>query len=499
VIERGTEPFDETHEQLSRAAAFLHRALRSWRSALSVFVLAGAACAVFLFVRRPMFRSETVILYSAGVRSGDDADRPDVARSVTFRLKEILMSRSSLDVVMREFDLYPELRKTRGPVDAVEELKKSIEFRAPGGDTFSIAFTGASPSEAQAVTARLAEVVIGQDSDLRRKQAMLVSDFLETEKRATEDASRSAELALASFMAAHPRFALDATPLATGAAIRANFGEGAARPAPALAATRTRASTMPRRAPAAASERVSNTSSGHAQSDTPEAAMEEARAKAAFLAARANLTDLATRFTAAHPDVRAAQAELDRATSRLAAATTPAASTDRPSPGSGPGVASTPALAMAMSSVAAVFNPRGTAVSVESAVALPRPVGAAPENDVVALETEWVKLTRETTEARQHEDQVEAALFKAKRAAASETGDHGVEVTMIDPAFLPQTAIPPGRTMVVAIFAGVSLLLAIAGAAVEALLNDRIYGEYDVGPLAPVLVAVPRRAHVSSG
>jgi uncharacterized protein involved in exopolysaccharide biosynthesis len=112
----------------------------------------------------------------------------------------------------------------------------------------------------------------------------------------------------------------------------------------------------------------------------------------------------------------------------------------------------------------------------------------------VALETEWVKLTRETTEARQHQDQVEAALFKAKGAADSEKGD-GVEVTMIDPAFLPQTAVPPGRAMVVALFAAGSLLVAVLAAALRGLLNDRVYAERDVGSFAPVLVLVPRRTH----
>jgi uncharacterized protein involved in exopolysaccharide biosynthesis len=115
----------------------------------------------------------------------------------------------------------------------------------------------------------------------------------------------------------------------------------------------------------------------------------------------------------------------------------------------------------------------------------------------VALETEWVMLTRETTQARQHQDQVDAALFKAKSAADSEQGNHGVDVTTIDPAFLPQTAVPPGRTVVVAIFAGVSLLLAVAIAAFRALLNDRVYAERDVSPLAPVLVLVPRSTRVA--
>jgi uncharacterized protein involved in exopolysaccharide biosynthesis len=68
---------------------------------------------------------------------------------------------------------------------------------------------------------------------------------------------------------------------------------------------------------------------------------------------------------------------------------------------------------------------------------------------------------------------------------------------MIDPAFLPQSAVPPGRATIAVLFAGISLLLATVGAALKALLNDRIYEERDIRPFAPVLVEVPRRAHAS--
>ena len=501
MTEQAAERSDETHEQLLSAAAFVRRARRFWGLALSVLVLGGAACAAFLFVRQPMFRSETVILYSEGVRSGDDADRPSAARGVTIRLKEILMSRASLDPVVREFGLYPEIQKAQGQVDAVEELKKHIEFRAPGGDTFSLAFTGESASAARAVTARLAEVVIGQDSDLRKKQAILVRDFLETEKRATEDGLRDAELALASFMAAHPRFALDATPLANGAAIRASMGTSPAPPGWSLGAAPPRGVGKPRMGQAAALESsISSASSrGEALNGGREAAEEEARAKAGLAAARANLTDLAARFTIAHPDVRSAQAEVERATSRLAAATGAAMPAERVSSTAGPGLplaAPSPAPAgpsppNAMSNRRPTAGPLGSSAQVAGL--------RASEREVVTLETEWVKLTRGATEARQHQDQVEAALFKAKSAANSEKRDYGVQVTMIDPAFLPQTAVPPGRTVIVALFAGGSLFLAAAAAVLKALLDDRVYEERDIRQFAPVLVEISRRAHVSRG
>jgi uncharacterized protein involved in exopolysaccharide biosynthesis len=502
MTEQRINPSDETHEQVLSAAAFLRRALRFWRTALAVFVLGGVACGVFLFVRRPMFRSETVILYSEGVLLGDDADRPSTGRSVTARLKEILMSRASLDAVVREFDLYPEVRKTRGPIDAVEELRKHIEFRAPGGDTFTLAFTGSSPTEARAVTARLAEVVIGQDSDLRRRQAILVRDFLETENRATDDGLRDAELALASFMAAHPRFALDATPLATGAAIRASLGAGDVQPVSPPATAAPRWSSRPRRMAVAGTPSASNSSAEPAPSSAREAAAEEARAKAALAAARVNLADLAARFTAAHPDVRAAEAEVQRATIRLAGAAAAVASMESPSSTTGHGVQAGPSLPASTpgpSPVVEITNQRPTVSPPASAVVSPARVGElrGSEHDVVALETEWVKLTRGATEARQHQDQVEAALFKAKSSANSENGDHRVQVTVIDPAFSPQSAVPPGRTMIVALFAGVALLLAIAGSFLMALLDDRVFEGRDIAQFAQVLVEVPRRAYGS--
>jgi capsular polysaccharide biosynthesis protein len=484
---------DEAHEQLARLGAFARRTLRFWRTAIALLALGGFAGAVFLFFRKPTYRSETVILYSEGVRPADDTDRPDTSRSVTVRLKEILMSRSSLDAVVREFDLYPDVRQTKGPIDAVEELRKHVEFRAPGGDTFSIAFVGASPSEAERVTARLAEIVIAQDSDLRKKQALVARDFLETEKRTTESHLRDAEQELAAFMGAHPRFALDATPLVTGAAIRASMGASAA--SPALPGARSRIFVPPRATttPGSSASETSRASAG----DGREAGAEEARAAAALAAAQANLAELATRFTAAHPDVRAAQAEMDRSKARLAAATAAVVAAPKPQVASAPAQApASPPPALPPRQVP-VVTPVGDSVGAPPANAAPRPA----EHDVVALETDWVKLTRGVTEARQHQDQVEGALFKANIAVSSESGGHGVQVTMIDPAFLPQSAMPPGRAVIAAMFLGVSLLLGFICAALRAFLDDRVYDGRDVARLTEILAEVPRastrRAHVA--
>ena len=99
-----------------------------------------------------------------------------------------------------------------------------------GGDAcayafyFKIAFEGSSPEDAQNVTSRLTELVIEEDSRLRKTQARVTQEFFMAEKTRTETQLNDAEHELASFMAQHPRFALDATPLTNGAAIRASLG-----------------------------------------------------------------------------------------------------------------------------------------------------------------------------------------------------------------------------------------------------------------------------------
>lgn len=487
MIEKDVEePTDDVRADIARVLDFCRRVAGFWRVML-VFVVAGvAACAVYLCVRKPAYRSETVILYSEGVRAANDEEHPETSRTAAVRFKEILMSRASLDTVMREFDLYPDVRRSRGPVDAVEEVRKHVEYRAPGGDTFSVAFTGASPAEAQRVTARLGELVVSRDSELRKTRAVATRDFLETEEKTTEEDLREKEQALAAFMGAHPRFAFDATPTATGAAFRASAAATAVRRAPGT--------------PRMPDERISSfVPSGASDGALGKgaAAGEEARASAALAAARTNLAELMTRFTPAHPDVRAAEAEVERAENRLAAL--------KAAPGTGSREVG-PTVAVPSSEKAPLEN--AAVAATPPRPTRPAPV-AAPENrqapkdpEAVALETDWVKLTRAVTEARQHQDQIEAALFKASIAASSETGGHGVQVTVIDPAFLPEKPVPPGRTVIAGIFFAASSLLGLLGAGLFALFDDRIRSRRDVARLLPVLVEVPRlvarRTHATS-
>lgn len=458
-------------EQLVAIGDFFRRALRFWHVVLSALLVGAVAFGVFYRLHQPRFRSETVVLYVDKGGPEENGDTAEAQRSVSLRLKELLVSRPNLERVISRFGLYPKLRERYGMIDAVEELKKHIDFRAPGGDTFSIAFDGDSAKQAQGVTAELARLVLEGDAELRKGQAKVALDFLVGERATREAELRDAEEKLAGFMAQHPRFALDTTPLANGAAIRASMGAAAAAQAP---------SGGQAWAPARGS--------GGPSSPVPAAPMpgaapnptnaDEARARAALAAARESLTEKLAHYTPAHPDVRAAEGEVQRASERLAALANVAPK------------AAPVEVAAGQPAAAPSAAPKLAAVPPRVAVATPAKTGS-PQN-LVELEVEWLKLTRAVTEARQRQDQIEGQLFRADIQSSSETGGHGVQVSVIDPAFLPQTPLPPGRTTLALIFGAASLMLGAVAALILAIFDERLFTSRDLAAVGHVLVEVPK-------
>jgi capsular polysaccharide biosynthesis protein len=475
-------------EELAGIARFFRRSLRFWRVPLVCLLLGAVAYAVFDHFNQPKYRSETVILYIEKGSAEQDTESSDAQRSVTARLKELLLARPNLERVIADFNLYPELRKSFGMGDAIEELKKQIDFRAPGGDTFSIAFLGTSPTQVQTVTAELARLVIAGDADLRKDQAKVALDFLVNERQARDAELRGVEEKLAGFMAQHPRFALDTTPLANGAAIRASLGGASSSPPTGRLVWPPRSTgNLGSSAPSAVTAGVPIGKAGDG---------EEARAHAELAAARETLTDKLAHYTPAHPDVRAAEAAVQRASARvaaLAAAPPPhVAGAELTTPM--PTAPSTPAASVALPN-------RGMPAVARAA---PPAANAASESsqNLVTLETDWLKLTRAVTEARQRLDQIEEQLFRADIEVNSETGGHGVQVNVIDPAFLPQRPVPPGRVTLALIFAAAALALGALGALLFAAFDERIFAAHDLAPITDVLVEVPkntgRRMHVAS-
>ncbi|HEY6559979.1 MAG TPA: hypothetical protein VI072_21995 [Polyangiaceae bacterium] len=470
----------DPRQQLDRALSFGRRVRHFAWAVPAALALGAVLCGIFLLVRKPDYVSETVLLYTEAMRpadqSGQSATQP---RNTAVRLKEMLMARPMLTRVLNEHGLYQDVLRKEGLVDAIDEFRKDLSFRAPGGETYTLAYKTESAETAQKVTARLAELLMSEDGKARRGQARLTRDFLAGEAKRTEKELKEAELELAKFMAEHPSIAMDSMLLmggpTSGAAIRASTG-GSQQREP-LAELRRAVGTWQTLGPATRGGAAPARAAGGGAPVFDRA--EKARAEAALAAAQADLSEKSQRFTEEHPDVRSASAAVARAQERLKSLGSPAPAL--------PAVAGGPA------------QPRRVFVPSRSAAPAEEKKEPAAE-ELVELETQWARLTRSVNETRQRHEQIEASFFKSDIAASSENGGHAVQVQIIDPAYLPLKPQPPGRGLLAAIFLGVSLLLGLMVAVACAIFDDRIYDSQDTDPSLPILTEVPsatniRRAH----
>jgi uncharacterized protein involved in exopolysaccharide biosynthesis len=164
-----------------------------WRHKwLIVLPLVVSSVAAFVVARRlpELYRSETLIqvipqrIPESFVRSTVTARIEDRLGSI----QQIILSRSRLERVIQEFNLYPEERKIVVMEDVVERMRtRDVSVRVERGDAFRVSYTTGNPRVAQRVAERLGSLFI--DENLRDREALAeqTSQFLDGQ---LEDAKR---------------------------------------------------------------------------------------------------------------------------------------------------------------------------------------------------------------------------------------------------------------------------------------------------------------------
>jgi polysaccharide chain length determinant protein (PEP-CTERM system associated) len=132
-----------------------------------------------------VYRSESLLMV-VPQRVPDDYVKSTITASAQDRLPSIndqIMSRSRLERVIIDFDLYKRQRAA-APMEDVVDLMRS-DIGAPqiekGEQTFRISYQNTDPSIAQKVTARLASLFIEENSSERENLAQSTNVFLESQ------------------------------------------------------------------------------------------------------------------------------------------------------------------------------------------------------------------------------------------------------------------------------------------------------------------------------
>ncbi len=477
------KPRTETREQIDRAFTFLRRSLSFWQRGLVAFLLGLCVVVPYVLTRPPAYRSETVILYQETMRSmdltGGEASG-ESARRVGARLREVLLSRASLEPIAADLRLYAKVGQVidrAAQVESVDEMRKHVTFRAREGDAFEIAFVGSTPSEAQEVTRRLGECIIQEAATRRAEHAKALKEFLAAENETNKSDLQQKEADLAKFTALHPALAarLQGAPVQPGSVV-----------GPVASTLEARAYRLERQLRAASNK-------------PPPAAPPRFRPppdSADLVSARKALADKLAHYTDRHPDVNDARAHVRAAEAAQAAvnaeayeafkAEQAAALTALPPKDATEEAELRRQLAHVNAEIWARNHPRAA----RDVAAAPSP-STSPE---VALEVEFRRLQREVGEGRERQHQLDEKLFKASITANSVMNDRNIQVSVLDPAFLPSTPVSKPRSLLLGGLLALCLLLAIAIAIASAVADDRVYDRFDIErlDLMPVVGVILR-------
>ena len=496
-------PVSPARDQLNRAIAIVKRAVRRWWI-VAVFAMVGGGVAAGIAVLKPRkYTSQTVLLYREGVdRSyiqGNDAARAEAADE-GMRLREMMLARARLQQIIDEFALVPNTVRKFGYVEAVDEVRKQIDFRMRGGDTIHISFTASDPDTAQKVAARLADILIEENARLQIEQAEVTKSFLESTKKRAQDELTEKQRSYAEFLARHPEFAQD-TIVTTGAA-------GAA-----VIAARKRGETNGPRDPVVARlenqrERLKRLLNAKAGGDTgedagvqldPALANERSAATEELADARRNLAEKAGQYTEAHPDVQAAKRRVGAAEERAKRAREAVFAAEAVRAGwkkIDPSTVDKGKVERELNEIE-----RDLANARERAKAKGGDSGGATDanskvySSIVNLETEWQRLNRDLNDAREKVDQLDTIEFRASMFATSVTSGNSSQMVVIDPAFKPMRPTGAGRAVITIVGLVVAMALGSALALTLAMLDDRFYEGADVerAGVAPLLITIPKR------
>lgn len=165
---------------------------RKWFIVIPTVVIAAG---VFIYARSlPNRYHSSALVLVIGQQVPKELVRPTVTDSVDDRLRAItqqIVSRTKLERIIEEFQLYKDDRRTEIMEDIVERMRSRdlrIDIpRGPDPNSFTVGFTSENPKTAMLVAERLASLFVQENTQNRAQQAGSTSSFLDAQ---VEDARR---------------------------------------------------------------------------------------------------------------------------------------------------------------------------------------------------------------------------------------------------------------------------------------------------------------------
>jgi polysaccharide chain length determinant protein (PEP-CTERM system associated) len=185
---------------------------RMWIAIAVVAVAASAAAGLALFL--PNTYTSSAVIVVEGQQIPEAMVRPTVTTGSDTRLQRIsqeILSRSRLERIIREFNLYPDLQKTNIIDDVIAAMRRDIGLESITGRrrpasrqqqeavSFAVGYTGPDARKVMLVANTLASFFIEENLKVRERQASGTTDFLQVQLQETRKRLEQQETQVAEF------------------------------------------------------------------------------------------------------------------------------------------------------------------------------------------------------------------------------------------------------------------------------------------------------------
>jgi len=182
---------------------------RKWYIIIPLVLCALASFGVYKYLPK-VYKTTTLILVQPQTVP-ENYVRPTITDSMANRLNTIsqeILSRTRLEKVIQEFNLYADIRKRLPLEEIIEIMQKAIEVKVqePRRDrrdqttnSFSISYEGEEPKTVMMVTNKLASLIIEENLKVRESQAEGTSEFLTKELQSMDEQLKRKEQDIRNF------------------------------------------------------------------------------------------------------------------------------------------------------------------------------------------------------------------------------------------------------------------------------------------------------------
>ncbi len=440
---------------------------KRWWLALIPAAVGAIGAAAYATTMPNLFRSETIIMVTpqqipeSYVRSFGGQRMEDRLAA----LQQQILSRTRLERVISDLNLYPEQRREMPMEDVVEIMRRDITARPqPRGDVFILSYTSNSARSAKEVTERLASMFIDENLRNRMTTADSTSQFLQAQLADTRKKLEAIERQRAEFSQRH----MGQLPeqVTSNIAVISSTQNRAQSLADANAADMLRKANIERQI---AELTPAPTGAGDTGIDGAAGALSTASPTAGQLAqAQEALAQLRLRLREDHPDVKRMQRTIEDLQLKL-----DRESAQRPiSPSAPRGTAGEARpdprqlrineLRQELALVTSAIRQRDTELARLNAT-LRQFEGRVMSSP--ALENQRLQIERDYDTFRRQYDDLLAKANAAEMSAGVEQRQIGEQFRILDAARVPERPFSPNRERMVGmgLFGGLALGLAIIG------------------------------------